>query len=180
VVRSGVLGLVWAQARGGVIGADGRLPWHLPEDLRLFRELTTGSTVVMGRRTWESLPERFRPLPGRRNVVLTSDDSWAADGAERAGDVAQVLARQDASDVWVIGGGRVYAAFLPHADRVVVTDVDTAVDGDTWAPELGAEWARVSRTPAAGWTASTTGLRYAVSEYARAATDADVSAGAGR
>jgi dihydrofolate reductase len=180
MARSGVLGLVWAQARGGVIGADGRLPWHLPEDLRLFRELTTGSTVVMGRRTWESLPERFRPLPGRRNVVLTTDDSWAADGAERAGDVAQLLARGDAGDVWVIGGGRVYAAFLPHADRVVVTDVDTAVEGDTWAPALGPGWARVSRSPGTGWATSTTGLRYAVSEYARAVADADVSARTGR
>ena len=128
-----MLGLVWAQARGGVIGADGRLPWHLPEDLRLFRELTTGSTVVMGRRTWESLPERFRPLPGRRNVVLTSDRSWAADGAARAGSVEEVLAGEGDGELWVIGGGRVYAAFLPHADRVVVTDVDTDVDGDTWA-----------------------------------------------
>ena len=175
-----MLGLVWAQARGGVIGADGRLPWHLPEDLRLFRELTTGSTVVMGRRTWDSLPERFRPLPGRRNVVLTTDPSWAADGAERVGGVDDVLARADGGNLWVIGGGRVYAAFLPHADRVVVTDVDTAVDGDTWAPQLGAEWARVSRAPRTGWAASTTGLRYAVSEYAREATDADVSAGPGR
>ena len=173
-------GLVWAQARGGAIGADGRLPRHLPEDLRLFRELTTGSTVVMGRRTWESLPERFRPLPGRRNVVLTTDRTWTADGAETAGSVEEVLARDDAGDLWVIGGGRVYAAFLPHADRVVVTDVDTDVDGDTWAPALGAGWALLSRTPGTGWATSTTGLRYAVSEYARAATDADVSAGAGR
>ena len=179
MVGSGVLGLVWAQARGGVIGADGRLPWHLPEDLRLFRELTTGSAVVMGRRTWESLPEQFRPLPGRRNVVLTTDRSWAAAGAERAGGVEDVLALDD-DDLWVIGGGRVYAAFLPHADRVVVTDVDTAVDGDTWAPELGPEWVRVSRAPDTGWTVSATGLRYAVSEYARAATDADVPAGTGR
>ncbi len=175
-----MLGLVWAQARGGVIGAHGRLPWHLPEDLRLFRELTTGSTVVMGRRTWDSLPERSRPLPGRRNVVLTTDPSWTADGAERAAGVAQVLARDDAGDLWVIGGGRVYAAFLPHADRVVVTDVDTEVDGDTWAPALGPGWTRASRTPGVGWATSTTGLRYAVSEYARATTDADVSAGAGR
>jgi dihydrofolate reductase len=174
------VGLVWAQARGGVIGAGGRLPWHLPEDLRLFRDLTTGSTVVMGRRTWESLPERFRPLPGRRNVVLTTDPAWAADGAERAGDVAQVLAREDAGDLWVIGGGRVYAAFLQHADRVVVTEVDTDVEGDTWAPALGPGWVRVSRTPAAGWATSTTGLRYSVSDHARAATEADVSAGTGR
>ncbi|MGK5111612.1 MULTISPECIES: dihydrofolate reductase [unclassified Geodermatophilus] len=173
------IGLVWAQARGGVIGADGGLPWHLPEDLRLFRELTTGGTVVMGRRTWESLPERFRPLPGRRNVVLTSDPSWAADGAYPAGSVAQVLAEHD-GPLWVIGGGRVYAAFLPHADRLVVTDVDTHVDGDTWAPELGPEWRRVSREPRDGWSTSTTGLRYAVSEYARRDADGGVPSGAGR
>ncbi|MGY1635949.1 dihydrofolate reductase [Geodermatophilus sp. SYSU D00742] len=160
------VGLVWAQAHDGVIGAGGALPWHLPEDLALFRSLTSGSTVVMGRRTWESLPERFRPLPGRRNVVLTSDASWAAEGAHRAASVAQVLAERD-GDLWVIGGGHVYAAFLPFADRVVVTDVDTRVDGDTWAPELGAEWCRVSRDPEEGWSTSSTGLRYAVSRYRR-------------
>ncbi|SNS92547.1 dihydrofolate reductase [Geodermatophilus pulveris] len=175
-----MLGLVWAQARGGVIGAGGRLPWHLPEDLRLFRELTTGGTVVMGRRTWESLPARSRPLPGRRNVVLTTDPAWAADGAERAGGVGEVLARRNGGDLWVIGGGRVYTAFLPHADRVVVTDVDTDADGDTWAPGLGAGWLRVVRTPGSGWSVSATGLRYAVSEYRRAPADADVSPARGR
>jgi dihydrofolate reductase len=158
--------LVWAQARDRVIGASGGLPWHLPEDLKLFRALTTGSTVVMGRRTWESLPERFRPLPGRTNVVLTSDPSWAAEGAHRAGSVAEVLDR--AEPVWVIGGGAVYAAFLPHADRLVVTDVDVTVEGDTWAPAIGAGWRLAARTPEQGWEfSSSSGLRYAVSEYAR-------------
>lgn len=157
--------LIWAQARGGVIGADGGLPWHLPEDLALFRRRTTGSTVVMGRRTWESLPERFRPLPGRVNVVLTTDGGWSAEGAVRAASVEQVLAEHEA--FWVIGGGAVYAAFLPHADRLVVTDVDADVPGDTWAPPLTG-WRRVSRTPAEGWTTSASaGLRFAVSEYAR-------------
>ena len=165
------VGLVWAEARGGVIGADGELPWRLPEDLALFRELTTGSTVVMGRRTWESLPERFRPLPGRTNVVLTSDPDWSADGAQRAAGVREVLEghAEAGASVWVIGGGTVYAAFLPHADRLVVTEVDTLVEGDTWAPAIGAEWQRVSRTPQDGWSLSSAGLRYAVSEYARIA-----------
>ena len=163
------VGLVWAQARGGVIGADGRLPWHLPEDLRLFRELTTGSTVVMGRRTWESLPERFRPLPGRTDVVLTSDPGWSAAGALRAGSVAEVLDRDE--DLWVIGGGTVYAEFLPRADRLVVTEVDVAVDdGDTWAPAIGPEWSRTARIPEDGWASSTSGLRYAVTFYARHST----------
>jgi len=161
--------LIWAQARDRVIGADGGLPWHLSEDMALFRGLTMGATVVMGRRTWESLPERFRPLPGRTNVVLTSDPAWSAEGAHRCGSVSEVLEANES--VWVIGGGAVYAAFLPHADRVVVTDVDTEVDGDTWAPSLDAEWQRVGRTPEEGWSVSTAdGLRYAVSEYRRASS----------
>ena len=158
--------LIWAQARDRVIGAGGALPWHLPEDLRLFRELTTGSTVVMGRRTWESLPERFRPLPGRTNVVLTTDPLWRADGAEPVASVDDVLRRYP--DCWVIGGGTVYAQFLPHAERAVVTEVDLAVDGDTRAPVLGTGWRLVSRTPAEGWTTSpSTGLRYAVADHRR-------------
>jgi dihydrofolate reductase len=161
------VGLVWAQAHGGVIGVGGGLPWHLPEDLALFRRLTMGSTVVMGRRTWESLPERFRPLPGRTNVVLTSDPEWSGEGARRASCVADVLGEHDS--VWVIGGASVYAAFLPHADRLVVTDVDVLVQGDTWAPAIGPEWRRAARAPEAGWSSSSTGLRYAVNEYMRAA-----------
>ena len=166
---AGSVALIWAQARDRVIGAAGGLPWHLPEDVRLFRTMTTGSTVVMGRRTWESLPERFRPLPGRTNVVLTSDPSWSADGARRA-SVDEVLPAR--KPIWVIGGGAVYTAFLPHADRLVVTDVDLAVEGDTWAPVIGPEWQRVARTPEEGWSHSpSSGLRYAVSEYARAVSE---------
>jgi dihydrofolate reductase len=126
--------------------------------------------VVMGRRTWESLPERFRPLPGRTNVVLTSDPDWAEDGATRADGVACVLAEHES--LWVIGGGAVYAAFLPHADRLVVTDVDVLVDGDTWAPAIGSEWKRVARTPDEGWSVSSSGLRYAVTEYVRGSSGA--------
>ena len=159
------VGMVWAQARGGVIGLDGGLPWRLPEDLALFRELTMGATVVMGRRTWESLPERFRPLPGRTNVVLTSDPGWSADGARTAASVEQALAEHES--LWVIGGGEVYAAFLPHADRLVVTDVDTLVEGDAWAPALDDGWQLRQRTPAEGWTRSSSGLPFAVSEYVR-------------
>ena len=156
---------IWAQAHDRVIGAGGRLPWHLPEDLRLFQRLTTGSTVVMGRRTWESLPERFRPLPDRTNVVLTTDPRWSASGARRAGSVDEVLGEH--GPVWVIGGGAVYEAFLPHAGTAVVTDIDLQVDGDTWAPVLDDDWRLESRTPAEGWTTSSSGLRFAVSHYTR-------------
>jgi dihydrofolate reductase len=160
------ISLIWAQAQARVIGADGALPWHLPEDLKNFRELTAGSVVVMGRRTWESLPERFRPLPGRTNVVLTTDPLWWAEGARPAYSVSQVLGQYP--DCWVIGGGTVYAEFLPHAERAVVTDVDLAVEGDTRAPVLGTGWRVVSRTPAEGWaTSESTGLRYAVSDHRR-------------
>jgi dihydrofolate reductase len=166
--RRGSIALIWAQARDRVIGAGGALPWHLPEDLRLFRERTAGSTVVMGRRTWDSLPPRFRPLPGRVNVVLTSNPGWSAEGARPAGSVAQVLAQHPSC--WVIGGGAVYAAFLPHADRLVVTDVDLVVPGDARAPAIGPEWHRTTRVPDTGWTRSASaGLRFAVSEYVRSA-----------
>lgn len=167
--------MVWAQARGGVIGVDGALPWHLPEDLRLFKALTLGSTVVMGRRTWESLPPRVRPLPGRRNVVLSSTLDGAGTGAEVARSVQDVLALGE--DLWVIGGGGVYAAFLPHADEVVVTEVDAQLPGDTWAPALGPEWVPGVRLPATGWAESAGGLRFRVSQWRRPAAGADPVAG---
>ena len=162
--------LVWAQSSGGVLGMDGRLPWHLPEDLRRFRELTLGSTVVMGRRTWESLPSRFRPLPGRRNVVLTTDPAWAAEGAEPVASVGEALAL--GGDLWVIGGASVYAAFLPYAQEVVRTEIDAEFPGDTWAPVLDATWRAAGREPEHGWAHSSAGLPYAVSRFVRTASPA--------
>jgi len=157
--------MVWAQAADGVIGADGALPWHLPEDLRLFKALTLGSTVVMGRRTWESLPARVRPLPGRRNLVLSSTLDPEDAGVEVARSVEDVLAL--GGDLWVIGGGAVYATLLPHADEVVVTEVDAQLPGDTWAPSLGLDWELGTRLPDSGWSASTGGLRFRVSQWCR-------------
>lgn len=125
-----------AVARDGVIGRDGRLPWHLPEDMARFREVTMGHPVVMGRKTWESLPERFRPLPGRRNVVVTRNPAWSAAGAERAGSLEEALALVGGSErVSVIGGGQLFAAALPHADELLVTEIDLDVEGDTFFPD---------------------------------------------
>jgi dihydrofolate reductase len=149
-----------------VIGVDGRLPWHLPEDLALFKRVTTGSTVVMGRRTWESLPTAARPLPGRRNVVLSRGRGWQAAGAEVAGSLRAALALAE-GDVWVIGGGRVYREALPLADRLVVTEVDLEVPGDTQAPEIDASFVSDGTEPATGWATSATGLRYRVHRYHR-------------
>jgi dihydrofolate reductase len=167
--------MVWARSRDGVIGADGALPWHLPEDLRLFRALTRGSTVVMGRRTWESLPPRFRPLPGRRNVVLSTTLDPAETGVEVAASVEEVLAT--GGELWVIGGGAVYAAFLPHAAEVVVTEVDARPAGDTRAPDLGPDWLPGDRFPPAGWAESAGGLRFRVSLWRRPAAAGPAAAG---
>jgi dihydrofolate reductase len=137
-----VIALVVAHSANRVIGRDGGLPWRLPGDLRRFRELTTGHAVVMGRRTYESLPAAFRPLPERRNVVLTSDAGYRAAGAEVVTDLAAALD----GPCFVIGGGEVYAHALPHADRVYATELEAEVDGDTYFPSLPAdEWRCVER-----------------------------------
>ena len=175
------IGMIWAQARGGVIGADGTMPWHLPEDLKHFSRTTKGSPVVMGRRTWESFPAKYRPLPGRTNIVITRDDAFAADGALRAAslDEALALARTDlarrvaeapaqAGDVlWVIGGGRVYAEAMDRADLLVVTEIDLEIDGDTHAPAIPAGFRRVEADPAEGWHEAANGLRRRALTYRR-------------
>jgi dihydrofolate reductase len=123
------IALVVAHSRNRVIGRDGDLPWHLPSDLRRFKELTTGGTVVMGRRTWDSLPPRFRPLPGRRNVVVSRNGCDAP-------DVRRSVEEALEDGCFVIGGGEIYAQALPHADRVYATEIDADVDGDVFFPAL--------------------------------------------
>jgi dihydrofolate reductase len=146
-----VIGLIWAQSANGVIGRDGTLPWRLPEDLKHFRALTDGATVLMGRRTWESLPPRFRPLPGRRNLVLSRTPQ---EGVETFPGLEQALAAAS-GDVWVIGGATVYRAAQPLADRIVVTEIRELFDGDTHAPNVG------RRPDSVGaWQESSTGLHY--------------------
>jgi dihydrofolate reductase len=161
-----MLGLIWAQAEGGVIGNEGSIPWHLPEDLAHFKATTMGSTVLMGRLTWESIPDRFRPLPGRRNLVLTRQTDWEAVGAERVASIDEAIALTD-TDLWVIGGAQVYAASLPLAERVVVTFVDGVYTGDAFAPVLGPGWRPVLADT--GWLTSSTGLRYKLAAYEKAA-----------
>ena len=133
------ISIVAAIARGGVIGRDNGIPWRVPEDARHFRALTIGHPVVMGRRTWDSLPSPYRPLPGRRNVVLSRDPDWRAAGAERAGSLDEALGLVDgAPRVFVIGGADVYAAALPIADDLLLTEIDADVDGDTVFPPFDA------------------------------------------
>ena len=160
-----MIALVWAQTPDGVIGDSGAIPWHVPEDMAHFRELTAGGTVVMGRATWESLPERFRPLPGRRNLVLSRGAAYPAAGAEVVTDLDGAL--RSAPDVWVIGGGAVYAAAIDRADRLEVTVVDLDVPGDTVAPPVGPGWRLLAGGPAAGWRTSRTGTRYRFDTWVR-------------
>jgi len=160
-----VISLIWAQSANGAIGADGKLPWRVPEDMKKFRDLTMGGTVVMGRATWESLPPRFRPLPGRRNVVVTHDSTYDAPGAEVVTSLDEALSIDD--DIWVSGGGQIYAATLGVADRIFVTDVDVHVEGDTFAPGLGTDWIDADRDPAVGWHETSDGLRYRWRELRR-------------
>jgi dihydrofolate reductase len=164
------LGMIWAQSTAGVIGRDGRLPWRLPEDMAHFREVTGGQPVIMGRRTWESLPERFRPLPGRRNIILSRRPGFEAPGAEVVGSVADAvrLAGVDSGNgggmAWLAGGAEVYAAGAGGLASVAeVTEVDIDVPGDTFAPPL-AGW-RLDST--GDWLTSATGLRYRFLRYVR-------------
>ncbi|MBT2471311.1 dihydrofolate reductase [Streptomyces sp. ISL-66] len=171
------VGLIWAQTPDGVIGAGNTIPWRLPEDMAHFKATTLGHPVVMGRKTWDSLPPRFRPLTGRRNIVVTRDPKWAAEGAERAGSIAEALERAAEPDaaararaaapaaaVWVIGGGEIYRAALPYATTLSVTEVDSPVEGDTHAPIPDAAW---NLAEDAGWQSSVSGLRYRIRRYTR-------------
>ena len=137
------ISLVVAAANNHVIGSDGDLPWHLPDDLRSFKRITTGKPIVMGRKTHESIG---RPLPGRQNIVLTRDAAYATAGCDVATSAEEALALAgDADEVMVIGGGEIYRAFLPVADRIYLTRVDAEIAGDTEFPPLDeTEWELVS------------------------------------
>ncbi|OHV06037.1 dihydrofolate reductase [Mycobacterium talmoniae] len=157
------LGLIWAQSTSGVIGRGGDIPWRLPEDQAHFKQLTMGHTVVMGRLTWESLPARVRPLPGRRNVVVTRQSDYTADGATVVGALPDALTDDD---TWVIGGGEIYALALPLATRCEVTEVDIDLprqDRDVVAPVLDESWLASTGE----WLTSRTGLRYRLHSYRR-------------
>ena len=158
------LAMIWAEARGGVIGKDGGMPWALPEDLAHFKALTVGHPVIMGRRTWESLPPRFRPLDGRRNIVVTRTRGFTGVGAEAVPSVEAALELVEHDPLaWVIGGASLYGELLSRASRLEVTQIDLDVDGDTHAPEVGADWTAESGE----WLESRTGLRYRFVSYSR-------------
>jgi dihydrofolate reductase len=156
------LHLILARARNGVIGHRNALPWHLPEDMAHFKRTTLGCPVIMGRKTWESLPPRFRPLPGRLNVVVTRQENWHAEGALTANSLAEACALCPAgSDAWVIGGAEIYAQALPLASSAVVTEIDADFEGDAFAPPFGPAWTETAREP----HESSTGLSFSFVTY---------------
>ena len=156
------LHLIFARAANGVIGRDGHLPWHLPEDLAHFKRTTLGCSVIMGRKTWDSLPPKFRPLPGRLNIVITRQSDWQAAGAQRAGSLDEALRHCPAGgDAWIIGGAEIYAQTLPLASTAVVTDIEAPFDGDAFAPQFGPDWVETRRER----HLSTTGLAFSFVTY---------------
>ena len=157
--------LIYARAANGVIGLNNTMPWHLPEDLAHFKQLTSGSPVIMGRKTWDSLPARFRPLPGRTNIVVTRNTGWSAEGVVRASSLEEALhaGAQHGDTVWVMGGAQIYAQALPLADVVEVTIIHQDFEGDAFAPELDAQWHASSRQD----LTSAQGLAYSFVRYER-------------
>ena len=141
-----MISLVYAISQNGVIGKDGGLPWHVPSDLKHFKAVTTGKPVVMGRKTWESLPKR--PLPGRQNIVVSRNAGFVAEGAEVVGTISDAIIKGGlAPEICVIGGAELFKAAMPHASRIYLTRILADVSGDTFMPELSAsEWREVART----------------------------------
>jgi len=142
------LHMIYARARNGVIGKQGQLPWHLPEDLAHFKRTTQGQAVVMGRVTWESLPEKFRPLPGRTNVVVSRQTTFNANGAKVVSSLEAAMALFSSTEVvWLIGGAQLYAQALPLASQIVVTEIDADFEGDAFAPSLSPnDWIETQRS----------------------------------
>ena len=158
------LKLILARAANGVIGRNNTLPWHLPEDMAHFKRLTMGCPVIMGRKTWESLPPKFRPLPGRLNIVLTRQADWQSPGASRAETLAEALALcPPDSTTWVMGGAEVYAQALPLAGAAEITEIEADYEGDAFAPQFDPQWSETARER----HVSSTGLKFSFVTYTR-------------
>ena len=156
--------MIYACAANGVIGLNNAMPWHLPEDLAHFKKLTLGCPVIMGRKTWESIPLKFRPLPGRTNIVVTRQTDWQPEGANTASSLQAALAQcHAASDIWIIGGAQIYAQAEPLAQRIEVTEIAQDFVGDAYAPLLGADWEASAREQ----HASASGLAFSFVTYLR-------------
>ncbi len=159
------IGMIWAQSTGGTIGDGGSIPWRVPEDLAHFKQITADHAVIMGRKTWDSLPPKFRPLPGRRNVVVTRNPDWQARGAQVVSSVEAALSLTDGDPAWVVGGGEIYRAAMPFATELQVTEIDLPVAGDTLAPTVSGDWVALTGE----WQfSSNDDIRYRFIQYGKA------------
>ncbi len=148
-----LVALIVAVGANRAIGLDNQLLWRLPEDMAYFKATTQGRPVIMGRKTWESLPPRFRPLPGRRNIVISRQPAYAAPGAELADSLEAALAlAASAETAFVMGGEQIYRQAMAFADRLEITEVDLEPEGDAWFPEIpAATWDKVATTLGEGY-----------------------------
>ena len=175
-----VVGMVWAQTPGGVIAADGDEPWDVPEDFQHFRDTVAGRPVVVGRRTWESMPKPWRRRRAARSVVVTRDPEWAPevdDDVLRAGSLTEAVelaaaGEPPADEVWIMGGGQVYALGIALADLLVVSEIEVpepSPDADlTLGPAVDpAVWAEATPPEVAGWRTARTGTRWRIRHYRR-------------
>jgi dihydrofolate reductase len=160
-----MISMIAALAKNRAIGKNGQLLWHLPEDMRHFRETTRGKPVIMGRKTWESLPDSFRPLPGRHNIVVSRNPAYPAPGATLVGSLEEAIrAAGETADVFVIGGAELYRQALPLATRLYLTEIAQDFTGDTFFPDLPPEdWEEVSRKAQQG----TSGPAFSFAVYRR-------------
>lgn len=170
--------MVWAQSLDGVIGLDGDMPWHVPEDLKHFKDLTMGQVLIMGRNTWASFPDAVRPLPGRTSVVVSRTLAKDPQDPQLAHDSVHVVADlQSGLDlagelktgpmVWVVGGGSLYDQALDVTTLVERSVFNLNVKGDTYAPQLDASWQLGSQDPATGWHTSKTSVQYRFERWER-------------
>jgi dihydrofolate reductase len=151
------LNLIFAHSHNKVIGLNNSLPWHLPEDLTHFKNITWGQPVIMGRKTWESLPKKFRPLPNRTNIVITRQTDWKDNGANVVNSLEQAIELcYNETEAWVIGGAEIYAQSLQFAQRAVITEIDADYDGDSFSPNFDKSWIETHRES----HVSMTGLKY--------------------
>lgn len=145
------IALIAALDRNRVIGKNNDLPWRLPDDMKFFMETTMGHPVIMGRRNFDSIPPKYRPLPGRTNIVLTRKDDFQAPGVVVAHDPEEALSKareKKSEEIFIIGGAEVYALFINEADRLYLTEIDATVSGDTFFPNFDLkDWKEISRKP---------------------------------
>lgn len=146
-----IISLIAACTRNFVIGKDNSLPWHLPDDMKYFAQITSGHPVIMGRKNFDSIPEKFRPLPKRQNVIVTRQLGFKAAGCDIVHSIPEAFRKAEsyrADEVFVIGGAEIYQQALPYAHRLYITEIHTELEGDTFFPTWHpAEWVEISRKP---------------------------------